>query len=134
MEDARGRPAAERAEALVLVRDGFHWGAFVLSGLWLAWGRHWRALAVWVAAVGGGGLLLYATGFGADALCWLWLAAALVVGYEAADLEGERVLSRNGRAIGYVTGESRSDCEAGAVRRLASEIAAEQQANESADA
>ena len=61
-------------------------------------------------------------------------AAAVVVGYEAADLEGERLLAGEGHEIGYVTGDSRGDCEVGAVRRLAIAIAAEQQANESADA
>ncbi|MFO1170615.1 MAG: DUF2628 domain-containing protein [Hyphomicrobiaceae bacterium] len=134
LKEARRMPSEARAEALVLVRDGFNWVAFLLSGLWLAMGRHWRALLVWAAVIAGGGLVMYAVGLGVDAFVGLWLAAAVVVGYEAADLEGERLLAGEGHEIGYVTGDSRGDCEVGAVRRLATMIAAEQQANESADA
>lgn len=134
LKEARRMPAAERALALVLVRDGFHWGAFLLSGLWLAWGRHWRAFVAWLAVIAGGALVMYVVGLGPDAFVWLWIAAAVVVGCEAATLEGERVLSLDGHAIGYVTGGSFGDCEAGAIRRLATWIDAEQQGNESADA
>lgn len=134
LKEARRMPSEARAEALVLVRDGFHWGAFLLSGLWLAWGRHWRALVIWLVAIMVGGLLLFGLGLGMDAFVCLWLAAALLIGHEAATLEGERLLADAGREIGYVTGDSRGDCEAAAVRRLAIAISAEQQANESADA
>lgn len=134
LKEARWLPAEARAESLVLVRDGFRWSAFLLSGFWLAWCRHWRALALWLGAMVLGTALLYLLGFAAGAFVCLWLALALVVGMEASGLERDALLARDGRELGYVTGDRKSDCEAVALKRLASVIEAERQASESADA
>jgi hypothetical protein len=134
VKDARRLPAQARADALVLVRDGFSWRAFLLSGLWLALRRHWRALALWLGAMVAGAAAVYLLGLGPEALAWLWLALALAVGTEAAGLERDALLAQSGRELGYVTGDRLSDCEAAAVKRLAAVIEAERQASESADA
>ena len=72
-KNARHLPLAERVESLTLVKDGFHWGAFVLSGVWLGLKGHWQALAIWAAAMIVGGALIWLFGLGAEGLVWLWL-------------------------------------------------------------
>src|SRR3954469_10512805 len=43
--------AAIPARAPVLVREGFSWGAFLFTPLWLLLHRLWLAALLWVAAV-----------------------------------------------------------------------------------
>jgi hypothetical protein len=49
---ADGTDARPATDGFVFVRDGFHFWAFVLGPLWLAWHRLWLALigyvAIWV--------------------------------------------------------------------------------------
>jgi hypothetical protein len=133
-KDARRLPLTERAEALTFVKDGFSWSAFALSGPWLAFKGHWRALAVWVAALVVLGGLFAILGLGPLAYGSAWLALALVVGFEASALERDHLERKERREVGYVTGGSRADCEQTALARLADRIEGERQHSELADA
>ncbi len=42
-----GKPDFERA---VFLREGFSWGAFFFSFLWLLWQRLWLVAVVWLVA------------------------------------------------------------------------------------
>jgi hypothetical protein len=133
-KEAHRLPVAERAEALTLVKDGFHWRAFWLSGLWLAGKGHWQALGLWLGALVGIAGLLRLAGFGPEAFVWLWLALALIVGFEAATLERDRLARKEAREIGYVSGATAADCEQAAIARLATHIERERQSIGSVDA
>lgn len=131
---ARYLPVAKRVEALALVKDGFHWGAFLLSGIWLLWKGQGRVFLMWLGGLVVAGGLLLLLGFGFASLIWLWLAAALIIGFEAAGLERDGLDAEEATVIGYVAGGSRSDAEVAAVARLASVIDRERQDMGSADA
>jgi len=101
----------DRAEALVFVKDGFSWGAFLLGPLWLAGNGLWLGLFGYLALVG-------AVVAGLDAVeapdSWIMLAivaAHAALGYEADSLQRTALARRGWRQIGSVTGRSRSDCE-----------------------
>lgn len=133
-KNARHLPLAERVDALTLVKDGFHWGAFLLSGLWLLWKGHGRAFLMWAGALVVIGGVLALLGLGSASFVWLWLAAALVVGFEAGGLERDRLEAVEAQEIAFVSGGSRADCEVVAVARLASIIQSERQESGLADA
>ena len=133
-KNARHLPLDERVEELAFVKDGFHWGAFVLSGIWLAIKGHWLALVIWAAALIIGGALIWLLGLGEEALVWLWLASALLVGLEAGGLERDKLEAADAQEIAFVSGSSRADYEGAAVARLASIIQRERQDSGSADA
>lgn len=133
-KNARHLPSAERVEALRLVTDGFHWGAFLLSGLWLLWKGHGRAFLMWAGGLVVIGGVLALLGLDPLSFAWLWLAAAFVVGFEAGGLERDRLEAGEAQEIGYVAAGSRVDCEGAAVARLASIIQRERQDSGSADA
>jgi hypothetical protein len=131
---ARQLPLAERVAALTLVRDGFNWGAFWLSGVWLAAKGHWLALALWAGALVAIAGLIALLGLSAGAYVWLWLAMSAATGLEAAGLERERLERADARGLGVVLGRSRADCEYAALLRLGLAIERERQEARSADA
>lgn len=105
------RDRLERAEALVFIKDGFSWSAFLLGPLWLAGNGLWLALVGYLALVG-------AVTAGLDALevsdTWISLAILAIhvaLGYEADTLQRAALARRGWQSIGSVTGRSRSDCE-----------------------
>lgn len=101
----------ERAEALVFVRDGFEFSAFVFGPLWLLAHRLWLGFVLYVVAamivVGLLGLLPGSEG----AAGAVWLLGALVFGFEANSIR-RWTLERNGyHPAGVVTGRSFEECE-----------------------
>ncbi|MEZ5926277.1 MAG: DUF2628 domain-containing protein [Hyphomicrobiaceae bacterium] len=132
--DARRLSPAERVEALMLVKDGFSWRAFLFSGIWLAARGLWGALALWAAtlAVLGGGVWL--VGLGPLAVIFVWIALALVVGFEASSLLRDQLEGEACQELGLVAGGARSDCETVAVAKLKSAIENERQQTSSIDA
>lgn len=101
----------DRAEALVLVKDGFSWGAFLFGPLWLAGNRLWRGLAGYLALVGAASAGLDAVGASDTWITLAILAVHVALGYEADTLQRAALARRGWQQIGSVTGRSRSDCE-----------------------
>lgn len=100
-----------RAEELVFVPDGFDWSAAILGPFWLATQRLWTELAAW----GGAAVLIagvfWLTGAGSG---WTALALAalnVVIGYEAGDLERDRLTAAGWTDLGSATGKSAAEAE-----------------------
>ena len=91
-------PSAEALEQARVYRVGFVWPALVFAPLWLIARRLWRPLALWIvaAALAGG-----ATAYGLlnpGAAFWLYVLAALYLGFEGRALEAA-ALTRRGRPL-----------------------------------
>ena len=98
--------AAEPTERVVLLRDGFSWGAFVFNALWLLVNRQWLILALYVAAVmmlATLAQLLQLSELSAM-LMQLWLQVML--GFHAYDLQGWVMKRRGYRMAGVLVAES----------------------------
>ena len=81
-----------------MYRVGFVWPALVFAPLWLIARRLWRPLGLWIvaAALAGG-----ATAYGLlnpGAAFWLYVLAALYLGFEGRALEAA-ALTRRGRPL-----------------------------------
>lgn len=100
-------PAADRidrGEALVFVKDGFSWGAFLFAPVWMLIHRLWWPLLGYVAAVVA--LQLLGLAIGRDAL-WPTLIALgfnLIVGFEAGSLRRWTLERAGWRMVGSATG------------------------------
>lgn len=88
------RPGA-RDRDLVLVKDGFSWGAFFFSILWALWHRLWLFALVIAAVSVGLGSLDEIIHFDPVTEVVLGLAFALLIGFEANDAR-RRALARRG--------------------------------------
>ena len=81
-----------------MYRVGFVWPALVFGPLWLVARRLWRPLALWIVAAA---LVAAATANGllvAGAALWLYVLAALYLGFEGRALEAA-ALTRRGRPL-----------------------------------
>ena len=81
-----------------MFRIGFVWPALVFGPLWLVARRLWRPLALWIVAAA---LVGTATRLGLlnpDAAFWLYVLAALYLGFEGRALEAA-ALTRRGRPL-----------------------------------
>src|SRR3954453_21516981 len=108
---ADGAETRDAADRLVFVRDGFHFWAFLLGPLWLAWHRLWLALIFYIAALVGvaGGLnQLHA---GAGTRFAVTLLIALLMGFEAASLWRWTVSRRNWRQLDVVVADDEETAE-----------------------
>ncbi len=98
--------AAEPADRLVLVREGFSFWAFVFHGLWLLAHKLWIPFCYYVLTIA---VLIFAghkLGFGDAALAVLQLGLQLLIGLNARDIQRWQ-LARNGyRMTGIVVGSS----------------------------
>jgi hypothetical protein len=103
--------AAERAERFVFIRDGFSWGAFLLTPLWLLYRRLWLDFigsAVLIAALQVG---LRLAGVGAGGRVLASTLIALLIGFEAASLRRWTLHRRGWRELGTVIGDGLDDAE-----------------------
>ena len=110
---ASGPPetAEERADALVFVKDGFSWPAFLLGPFWLAYHRMWRELIGYVVVFLLVDAILWLVPGGMAAAGPVLLLAALAFGFEA-DALRQRALERKGfEMIGTAAGRSFEECE-----------------------
>lgn len=100
--------AADRTP--VFVRDGFHWLAFLLPPVWLAFHRAWVPALLAVLASVLFGVVAERAGLGpAGAL--LSLLVSLYVGLEAAALRLAALRRRNWTEAGVVEADSQADAE-----------------------
>jgi hypothetical protein len=102
---------AERADRIVFVRDGFSWGAFLLTPVWLVYRKLWLALlaylvvlaalnaGLWVAGIGPGGQLLVGA-----LVSWL-------IGMEAGNLRRWTLTRRGWQELGTVVSDDRDEAE-----------------------
>ena len=103
-------PARGEEERAVLVRDGFHFLAFLLPAVWLLFHRLWiEAVAAFVVAGALGGLGAYA-GFG-PASSMLSLLVGIYVGMEGAALKVAALRRRGWREWGVVEADNAGDAE-----------------------
>ncbi|MGA2494016.1 MAG: DUF2628 domain-containing protein [Roseiarcus sp.] len=92
------RRSSEALERARVFRVGFVWPALVFGPLWLIARRLWRPLALWIVAAA---LVAAAATHGLlnpGAVFWLYLLAALYLGFEGRALEAA-ALTRRGRPL-----------------------------------
>jgi hypothetical protein len=90
--------SAEALEQARVYRVGFVWPALIFGPLWLIARRLWRPLALWIVAAA---LTGAATAYGLlnpGAAFWLYVLAALYLGFEGRALEAA-TLTRRGRPL-----------------------------------
>lgn len=101
----------DRALATCFVREGFSWPAFVLGPIWLGWQRLWVPLGVYLLAMIVAVLLLNALGHGEGARLWVYLVGALLLGFEAGNLQRARLRQTGFEEKATVVGHSLAECE-----------------------
>lgn len=100
-------PAADRvdrAEALVFVKDGFSWGAFLFGPLWMLIHRLWWPLLGYIVIVAGMQLIGLALG---QTSVWTTLIALgfnLLLGFEASSLRRWTLERAGWDMVGSATG------------------------------
>lgn len=107
----RAAEAAPNPERFVFVRDGFYFGAFLFSVLWMLWHRMWLILLIYVVVVAGLEAVLRYFGFSSLLLAFIGLLLALLVGIEAATLRRFKLSRRGWKNIGVVRGDNLEDAE-----------------------
>jgi len=101
----------DRAEAMVFLKDGFTWGAFLFGPIWLAANRLWLSAVGYIVLAVFGYVLLERAG-AAESLFGLFiLALNAVVGFEAHWLKSSKLEASGWNALGSVTGRSLAECE-----------------------
>jgi Protein of unknown function (DUF2628) len=109
-----GVEAQHAADRFVFVRDGFHFWAFLLGPLWLAWNRLWLALIGYILMIAAVEVALSQLRVGAGARFALMLLIALLMGLEAASLRRWTLSRRRWRQLDVVV----ADAEDAAERRF----------------
>ena len=108
---ADGTDARRAADRVVFVRDGFHFWAFVLGPLWLAWHRLWLALLGYVAMMVGVAASLSLLRTGTGTRFTVLLLIALLMGFEAASLWRWTVSRRKWRQLDVVVADDEETAE-----------------------
>ncbi len=94
---------------LVLVKEGFSWPAFFLTGMWALWHRLWlAAVALFAVSIG---LNLVSRGLGADPASHavVSVAFAAIVGFVANDLRRQKLAASGFAAAGVAAGSNREE-------------------------
>jgi hypothetical protein len=108
---AGGPEARSAADRFVFVRDGFHFWAFVLGPLWLAWHRLWLAVIGYVAMLVGVAVTLSLLHAGAGTRIIVLLLIAWLMGFEAASLWRWTVSRRKWRQLDVVVADDEETAE-----------------------
>jgi hypothetical protein len=98
-------------ERFAFVRDGFHFWAFILGGVWLAWHRLWLALIGWIVMIAAIDFGMTALGAGRMTVFWANVLIALLLGFEAASLQRWTLSRRNWRQLDIVVAEDEESAE-----------------------
>jgi hypothetical protein len=91
------RPVRDQDRDVVLVREGFAWGAFLFSALWALWNRMWLVAILLFVVELVVSLGLDAIGLDAGGQVVVGLALAIAVGFVGYDLK-RWTLERHGFA------------------------------------
>src|SRR3954453_4045653 len=108
---ADGAETQRAADRLVFVRDGFHFWAFLLGPLWLAWHRLWLALLGYIAVWGGIAVALARLHAGAGPRLAVMLLIAFLMGFEGASLWRWTVSRRKWRQLDVVVADDAETAE-----------------------
>jgi hypothetical protein len=98
-------------DRFAFVRDGFHFWAFVLGFVWLAWHRLWLALIGWIVVIGVVVFGMTALGAGRMMVFAVNVLIALLVGFEAASLQRWTLSRRNWRQLDIVVADDEESAE-----------------------
>ncbi len=90
--------SSEALEQARVFRVGFVWPALVFGPLWLIARRLWRPLALWIVAAALVGAATRHGWLDPGAAFWLYVLAALYLGFEGRALEAA-ALTRRGRPL-----------------------------------
>jgi hypothetical protein len=113
--------APEGIDRAVLVRDGFHWLAFLFPALWLLFNRLWLALVAYVLVAVGLGALGHA-GLPEPAVVVAGLLIMLFVGITSADLKGWGLERRGFRLADLVSASDGAEAETRFAARWTAEL------------
>lgn len=108
---ADGAETHRAADRFVFVRDGFHFWAFVLGPLWLAWHRLWLALFGYIAIMAGVEITLSQLHTGAGTRFTAMFLIALLMGFEAASLQRWTRSRRKWRQLDIVVADDTESAE-----------------------
>ena len=101
----------ERAERIVLIKDGFSWLAALFAPLWLLVHRLWWALLSYVLLSGALQLGQKAAGLDENTTGLVMLAVNLLIGFEADTLRRWALDRKGWRMLGTVSGRTFEECE-----------------------
>jgi hypothetical protein len=108
---ADGAETQRAADRLVFVRDGFHFWAFLLGPLWLAWHRLWLALIGYIAVMAAVEVALSQLRTGAAIRFIAMFLIALLTGFEAASLRRWTLSRRKWRQLDIVVANDTETAE-----------------------
>ena len=111
-------------DRFAFVRDGFHFWAFMLGPVWLAWHRLWLALIGWIVVFAAIEVAMARLGAGRGAMFFADVLIALLMGFEAASLQRWTLSRRKWRQLDIVV----ADDEEAAERRFFDRWTAKQRA------
>jgi hypothetical protein len=121
---AANSAAVAPTDRFAFVRDGFHFWAFLLGPVWLAWHRLWLALIGWLVLMAAADVAMTKLGVGGGTVLLADILLALLLGFEAASLERWTLSRRNWHALDIVV----ADGEEAAERRFFDRWTAKQRA------
>jgi hypothetical protein len=98
-------------DRFVFVRDGFHFWAFILGFVWLAWHRLWLALIGWIVMIAAIDFGMMALGAGRMTVFAANVLIALLLGFEAASLQRWTFSRRNWRQLDIVVADDEESAE-----------------------
>lgn len=101
----------ERAEQVVMVRDGFSFWAAIATPFWMIAHRLWLPLAAYVGLLVALELVALAVGFELEAVGWIMLAVHVLVGFENDAIRRYDLKRRGYSEIGSVSGRTVEVCE-----------------------
>jgi hypothetical protein len=105
------RREAAPAEQAIFVREGFCFGAFVLTVLWALWHRMWLAAGVLLTVLGAIALAGNLLHFGDGVIALAGFAVNLIFGFEARDLQIRSLIARGYGQVGYSHGKNLDEAE-----------------------
>jgi hypothetical protein len=92
-------------DRFAFVRDGFHFWAFMLGPVWLAWHRLWLASVGWIVVLVAVDLGMMRLGAGRMSVFWANLLIALLLGFEAGSLRRWTLSRRRWRQLDIVVAD-----------------------------
>ncbi len=101
----------DRADALVFVKDGFSWLAFMFAPLWFLWNNLWLAVAGYAVVAGALIAPVLLLELDHDLIALGLFGLHLVSGFEAGTVLHWTLTREGWSELGAVTGRSQNECE-----------------------